>query len=179
MDELNNNILQSNDCYTLASRRHYRLALFFTMITTFALFFLAPNEKQQIIILFLFAGLIGVPHGLTDWWLLQNASKSLGFIGSQRQLIIIGAAIYCILITAFLLFWYFAPVAALMVFLSLSIWHFGMQDVYAYRFYGWQEIFHALLRGASLIAIIYISHKDTAEYFNLMTFPNIFSSIPL
>ena len=161
----------------LINKQHYMLAFLFSVALTAGLYAAAPTQEQQIILLLLFAGLIGIPHGLTDWWLLPNASKRIGFSGSVAKLRAIGVAIYLLLMACFLMFWFVFPVAGLAIFLCLSMWHFGMQDARAHGLSDVQRMIHGPLRGASLIFIIYLAHPQTSEYFNLLTQSNMFTPI--
>jgi len=160
------------------NKMHYYAALTLSAMIGAVLLATTPTLNQQIIILLIFAGFIGVPHGLTDFALLPGLCQRFGCSGSIIKLLLMGALFYLSMIGAFLLFWQWLPKLALMVFLLLSIWHFGEQDVKAQRLRGNQRDLQAALRGLFLIGIIYLAQAETATYFNLLTESEWFIPLP-
>jgi len=160
------------------NKTHYFTALTLSVLIGLALWLITPTPNQQILILLLFAGIIGVPHGITDFALLHALAKRFGYSGNLIKLRLIGALFYLFMIGAFLLFWQWLPLAALVVFLFLSIWHFGEQDAGAHQIQGSGRNLQAALRGLFLIGIIYIAHAETAAYFNLLIASEWFIPLP-
>jgi len=65
--------------------------------------------------------LLGIPHGAWDFWILRKIARKTSF-----NLFLLAA--YLLLIFCVVAFWLSSPFACLIVFLLLSVWHFGSGD---------------------------------------------------
>ncbi|MEQ8704812.1 MAG: Brp/Blh family beta-carotene 15,15'-dioxygenase [Phaeodactylibacter sp.] len=68
--------------------------------------------------------LIGIPHGATDYLIFQQLSRPLW---GSRELTRFYVN-YILLMAGFALLWWLFPVVALLVFLGISIYHFGQSN---------------------------------------------------
>ncbi len=126
----------------------------------------APGLAEQMLWLVLFAGVIGVPHGLTDFAILPALARRCGWRGPHAMPL--GAMIYVALITLYGALWLLLPALALLGFLLLAAWHFGEQDVRAYGAALRYPRLQSAARGAAIIVLPYLAQADTAHYFALL-----------
>lgn len=84
-----------------------------------------PVAQTQMIVAAALVALFGVPHGALDWWCGQRLERQE--IGEWRPVsFVVG---YSVLAVLFGLVVYLAPVAALGLFLAMTVYHFGAEDV--------------------------------------------------
>ena len=149
--------------------KHYQFAAALTFIFGVALWAWSPSLSGQVFVLLIFGGLIGLPHGLTDFALLKRCGmRLLPQIKNAKITFSLGVLAYLGLMGLFLLLWIFAPLTALLVFLGIAGYHFGTQDAQAYFLSQWQFWLFAFTRGIMVIALPLILHNQTAEMFNAM-----------
>lgn len=153
------------------TRIHFRLAVLFSLLLAGYFALTEPALSEQLLWLLLLAGLIGIPHGLTDWAMLPALASRLGLPPQHTT----GAGIYLLLMAAYLAFWWQFPIPAFLLFLLLAMAHFGWQDIafHPLRF----RAIQAWLRGSMVIVLPYLAHPETAEYFNLLTQRSFFAAI--
>lgn len=97
--------------------------LAFLVVLLSALF---PEQVEQSTLL-VSVGLIvflGIPHGATDHIIFQHLSR--GFLGSRKLLLFY--VNYLLLGGLFALTWWIAPMLALIIFLFISMYHFGQSN---------------------------------------------------
>jgi Brp/Blh family beta-carotene 15,15'-monooxygenase len=128
----------------------------------------------------LFAGMIlllGIPHGAVDHLLAARAFRLAGTSGDLVR--IYGAYLGVIALYAGL--WLIAPLPALLVFLALSIYHFGQSDTAAAGGSAAVRRGLALSRGALLIGVPIAAHPHLAlPIFDRIVGHEVFASwIPL
>ena len=90
--------------------------LLFLIDTVFVL-----NNSTQISFLIIVLILFGVPHGALDLYIDQHLNKS----GSNQKLFLLK---YIANIIGYALVWYFFPIAALIIFILITAYHFGEID---------------------------------------------------
>ncbi len=106
--------------------------------------------------------LVGLPHGATDGVIAQYfAAKRLLSFTLFLILYSAIAAVACII-------WYLAPFAGLVIFMALSISHFGMMDTSESAHLPYRGI-RIFAHGVMPILIIATAHsKETAEIFSIL-----------
>lgn len=157
-------------------QRHRLAALPLSAFALIATLLWQPDATQQIVILLLFAGCIGLPHGLTDFLLLSGLARRCGWPEHRPFAPLFGSAIYLLISLMYLLIWWNAPLFALLLFLAIAILHFGMHDAQSLGLASWQRSAFALARGVMIIAIPYGTQPDTAAYFTLLAASDVFST---
>lgn len=80
--------------------------------------FISPTI--QLIILGIVIALLGLPHGALDPWIAER----LGFNNTPQQRFLFNAG-YLALAALVVLFWWWFPALSLIIFLSISAWHFS------------------------------------------------------
>jgi beta-carotene 15,15'-dioxygenase len=142
------------------------------------LYLINLDASKEIWFLLIFASIIGLPHGLTDFMIFPSISNFLFGklnIGNQYILPIV---FYVSIALAYALIWVFIPLIALILFLIISIIHFGYQDIQTYG--GKLKFRHlqALSRGVILILLPYLKYPTTSTYFNILSNTNSFQFHP-
>jgi Brp/Blh family beta-carotene 15,15'-monooxygenase len=161
------------------NKLHYVFALLGSMILCATFYIYNPNFSLQILILLVFAGLIGVPHGLTDFAILDRLPRRLGLKLRNYAYKCIGGFIYIVIALAFYGLWGLAPLLTLIIFLILSVWHFGHQDIESYLNTYKLLPFHAILRGSMIILLPLFAHEETGFYFNTLSESSLFSNLTM
>lgn len=149
---------------------HWRLAFGLTLAFSAYCLLAMPGLSEQCIWLLLFAGLIGVPHGLTDLLILPALAKRFG-VARHNPLWdrLAGGAIYLALIGFYALLWRQSPLLALIGFLLMAGWHFGEQDIGTYHQRLRYPTLQGALRGLAVIALPYLTQDETAQYFAILS----------
>lgn len=102
---------------------------------------------------------VGIPHGATDYLIFQQLSRPLW---GSRELTRFYMN-YIVLMAAFALLWWLLPVLALMVFLGISIYHFGQSNWNYVSFESKYEAAGAyLLWGSFVLFVPILWHYDSA-----------------
>ena len=106
--------------------------------------------------------LIGVPHGAADAAIAMQTRLA----DSQQKLVGFLIA-YCGLTALVVAAWFTAPNLSLMIFLALTVFHFGRGDALAY---GRDTLFlRALLHGGFIISIALAHEVEVTALFRLLT----------
>lgn len=100
--------------------------------------------------------IIGLPHGALDGAIAIHLGMSRNLLSLTRFLVLYIAAAAAVVGA-----WMMAPVACLLVFLVISMLHFGMGDVRAGN--GWQGMLEALAHGGLVVAGISQMHRDEVD----------------
>jgi Brp/Blh family beta-carotene 15,15'-monooxygenase len=90
----------------------------------FGICFPSTLWQHQFIIAIGMIVLIGIPHGATDYIIFQNLSKP--FWGTDSLFYFYRN--YILIMGAYALLWWFSPMLSLVLFLGLSIYHFGQSN---------------------------------------------------
>lgn len=106
---------------------------------------------------------LGLPHGGVDH-LIPSRSN----IGITKIQVII---LYAILMILYAIFWYFNPVASVLLFIIVTWAHWGQGDLYVYEeitdslyFLGYTEkILHIIIRGSLPMFVPLVFHKNRYE----------------
>ena len=80
--------------------------------------FISPNA--QLIVLGVLIALFGLPHGALDPWIAER----IGLQNTPQQSVLFNAG-YLALAACVILFWWWLPALSLIIFLSMSAWHFS------------------------------------------------------
>lgn len=103
--------------------------------------------------------IIGIPHGATDYLIFQQLSRPLWGSREMTRFYIN----YILLMAGYALLWWLLPVAALLLFLGISMYHFGQSNWNYLRF---QSKFEAagthLLWGSFVLFVPILWHYETA-----------------
>ena len=139
----------------------------------------AQNKLEEVarkagFILLVFAGLIGLPHGLTDFSLLKRAGGSFNKKVPDHYRFGVGFLVYLAIMGVFFGVWQVAPLWALVAFLFIAGFHFARQDSRAYSLTGWRRGLFAASRGLMVIALPFFLHSQTSEVFNAMIGAEVF-----
>ena len=107
--------------------------------------------------------LAGLPHGATDGVIVQYFAAKRLF--SFTFFIIL----YSVIVGSTFIIWYLAPFAGLVIFVALSISHFGMMDTSESAHLPYRAI-RIFAHGVMPILVIATAHsKETAEIFLILT----------
>lgn len=152
---------------------HYTIAFAASFWLALALLLWQPGLSQQLMVLIIGAGLIGLPHGLTDLLLLQPLGERFGW---SSWPFLSGMLIYLLIMAVYLVIWLLFPSFAFALFLCVSIWHFGRQDCQsASPELTWP---HAVLRGMLVLLLPYGFWPETTIFFNLIIGRELFVYVP-
>lgn len=119
------------------------------------------SEGQVFLLLLLFVGVLGVPHGAFDY----DVAKKSGLIISRWSAVCFFS---CYLLMAFLAFsfWLYWPAAGLMLFLLVSLWHFS---------HDWSKrgvVFQSAMALLVITGPFVFWPQDVMRYFNMLLFGN-------
>ena len=136
----------------------------------FAFFFPELNHSLAPWIVVASVFLIGIPHGAID----HLVSSELFGTGQSFKGHIIFYSSYLIIMLVLGLIWIFVPIAGMIVFLAISIYHFGQADMEDYLTTEKKSPFWYIIRGLFLIGLIIFPSPD-------VTFPILSAamSVPL
>jgi beta-carotene 15,15'-dioxygenase len=140
-------LLKSIDAANPPKLRLWALPLITALLILIDQFSISLNESQLTVIASLFIVIAGIPHGTLD---VEIASKHFGHSTTTGKITIIAA--YVGVAALMLLLWIVLPEAALILFLMISIIHFGKD---------WRDgvdPFLAMMVGWALISLPALSH---------------------
>ena len=121
--------------------------------------------SNEIIIPLMLILLIGLPHGAAD--ILIGRRLFNGFF-----YLLIFTFIYFLIALIVILFWIKFPIIALLLFIGISISHFGLMDTYKTKKLPLRK-FRAAIYGATPIIIPSLFHTDTVnEIFSILVLNN-------
>jgi len=122
--------------------------------------YILPFSDQAQTILFL-AGLIcvGIPHGGADQLIAIKTSNHFNLTFTAKRF----ALIYCAQISLFLLFFYFLPFPAILIFLLMAAYHFGETDLHIFECHSYPDKFLRLLYGLLILGIILLPNIVTVQ----------------
>ena len=107
--------------------------------------------------------IIGLPHGAFD----GAIASYIGFTGRPAKLILF-LVLYVLISLIVIAFWIVLPSVSLIIFIGISIIHFGLGDARAQN--GWFRWVQAIAHGGVVVVIIAQSHKlDVSKIFNYLT----------
>ncbi|WKN43793.1 Brp/Blh family beta-carotene 15,15'-dioxygenase [Tunicatimonas pelagia] len=134
----------------------------------------APQFLQEVeVILFvLIIFVIGIPHGATDH-LLDRYSKGKKF--SYRAFLLI----YIMLGAMYAVLWYFLPLLSLLIFITISTYHFGQSQLLYLRMsqHHWLKIAGYMLWGSyTLCCIILLNWNESWQILDEI-FPGLFAPL--
>ena len=116
-------------------------------------------SSVQLIIALVMIVLIGIPHGATDYLIFQQLSRPLWGSREMTRFYIN----YILLMAGFAVLWWVLPVVALLVFLGISVYHFGQSN---WNYVAFHSKFEAtgthLLWGSFVLFVPILWHYDTA-----------------
>jgi Brp/Blh family beta-carotene 15,15'-monooxygenase len=105
------------------SRHHRRFVIIAALAACLSGFALpALTLEYQFWLIALPVGVFGLSHGGADPWILRQLAQVNGHSPTLAK------ALYLLLGLLFVALVWFAPITALLVFLAISIWHFGYTD---------------------------------------------------
>lgn len=102
------------------------------------------------------AVIVGLPHGAFDHKVARRAFEPK-YGGGWWQPFLVG---YLVLVSAMLFAWWAIPTIALILFLLLSVFHFGDQDAAAGTF---SRVMRIVAHGGTPIVVSAVCHPDTVE----------------
>ena len=106
--------------------------------------------------------LIGVPHGAADAAIAMQTR-----LADSRQKLIAFLVIYCTITALVVAAWFIAPSVSLLIFLALTVFHFGRGDALVY---GRAAVsLRALLHGGFIISVALIHEVEVSALFRLVT----------
>ena len=147
---------------------HYSIAIILTLCVGSIIFFQLPiSEPTQIYFLILVAGIIGIPHGRTDFIIIRKISKS------KIQIIYYLFLYLAVVILVFYL-WQHIGLVLFLVFLLFSIYHFGSQDCKSHKI---KNSALKIIAGSIIILIPLFFHQETSFYYNTLIGMNFFHNI--
>jgi Brp/Blh family beta-carotene 15,15'-monooxygenase len=158
------------------NRAHVRWAMPLSVAVTALALWHPPRLEAQLVLTLLSGLLLGAPHGLTDILHLPRLGGMLPGALAKRWPSLTGMALYVMGAGLFLWTWSLWPVANLCLFLLVSAWHFGGQDVKAYGGALRYPRMTGLSRGLGLVGMLILPHPETSTYFNQMTNTQAFHS---
>lgn len=143
-----------------SGRRHRGFVILASVVTILSGFVLPPlTLEQQFWIIAVPVGVFGLSHGGADPWILRQIS------GSHGRSAILGTSLYLLVSALFIgLIWFF-PASALLVFLAISVWHFGYTDA-AYLSKRHSNLLIMLSGSASIVGPILGHHEQTGQLFS-------------
>lgn len=106
--------------------------------------------------------LIGVPHGAADAAIAMQTR-----LADSRQKLIAFLALYCAVTALVIAAWYASPSMALLIFLALTVFHFGRGDALVYG-RGLVSL-RALLHGGFIISVALAHEVEVSALFRLLT----------
>jgi len=121
--------------------------------------------------------LIGIPHGATDYLIFQQLSRPLWGSREMTRFYVN----YVLLMAGFALLWWLLPVAALLLFLGISVYHFGQSN---WNYIAFKSKFEAtgthLLWGSFVLFVPILWHYETAAPIisNIISVPAPYLSKP-
>jgi Brp/Blh family beta-carotene 15,15'-monooxygenase len=116
-------------------------------------------EQSQLILAPAFIVLIGIPHGATDYSIFKYLSRPLW---GTRQLTLFYIN-YVIIMLAYSMIWYFLPAIASMIFMLVSIYHFGQSNWNYVSFDNkWESALLFMLWGAFVVFTPIAWHFDSS-----------------
>ncbi len=142
-------------------RHSSALLNYITVIISLALMFIAVSFPDFAsfaalwIVLFSIL-IIGIPHGAIDHIMaaeLYNLNQTL-----KDHLLFYSSYLLIMLVIAAL--WYFIPIAGMILFLAISIYHFGQADMEDFLENSGMPYFWYLIRGTLIIGLIIFSDPD-------------------
>lgn len=105
---------------------------------------------------------IGVPHGAADAAIAMQTQ-----LADTREKLIAFLLLYCTITGLVVAAWYIAPNIALLVFLALTMFHFGRGDALVY---GRAAVnLRALLHGGFIISVALVHETEVSALFRLLT----------
>ncbi len=116
------------------------------------------TEVQLVVALSMIV-LIGIPHGATDYLIFQQLSRPLWGTKEMRHFYIN----YVMLMAAYALVWWLLPSVALLIFLLISMYHFGQSNWNYVSFSHRVEAYSIhLIWGAFVLMVPILWHYDAA-----------------
>ncbi|MCR9103106.1 MAG: Brp/Blh family beta-carotene 15,15'-dioxygenase [bacterium] len=116
-------------------------------------------SNVQLIVALVMILLIGIPHGATDYLIFQQLSRPLWGSREMTRFYIN----YILLMAAFAVLWWILPEAALLVFLGISVYHFGQSN---WNYVAFRSKLEAagthLLWGSFVLFVPILWHYETA-----------------
>ncbi len=79
----------------------------------------------QLLIAGVLVAIVGIPHGATDYMIFKDLAKE--YFSSSKQNITF-FSYYALLLLGYTLVWIYLPVVAFLIFLILSVYHFGQSN---------------------------------------------------
>lgn len=109
----------------LRTHKAYILVIALTMVAIlFNLLFPDLAGSYQLLIAGILVAVVGIPHGATDYAIFKRlVNKEL-----KQQQKVQFFSFYMFLLMGYGVVWYFMPVSALVIFLALSVYHFGQSN---------------------------------------------------
>jgi Brp/Blh family beta-carotene 15,15'-monooxygenase len=147
---------------------HFIIATTLTLLSITISMVYEPSNELQIMLLLLLAGCLGIPHGLTDMLLLQHFPQ-FWQKKSVTTLWVTGFIIYCLISALMWFLWWFVPLVAFLIFIILSLYHFGIEDNAAHGHHEHLHPFILWLHGAFLIFVPLAAHSETVLYFSQLS----------
>lgn len=143
-----------------------------TLFILFALLYPGLNESSAPWIVVLSVFLIGIPHGAID----HVVSSELFGTGQNLKGHLLFYGSYLIIMLLLGLIWIFIPVAGMIIFLIISIYHFGQADMEDFLISKKKNPMWYIARGFFLIGLIVFSSPDVT-YAIISTAMNISSDL--
>ena len=138
------------------NRTYIATCFFFLMLAAFSVYL---SITMQIMLFLIGSLIVGLPHGAMDY----DVAKFLKICISTREKIMFFTAYIFIAALNFLL-WVFFPVAGLLFFIGLTIWHFGEDWNLQYDFHKGPRFFKKLCFGAAFICLPAVMHSEELIY---------------
>jgi len=129
-------------------------------------------QEVEVIVFVLIIFVIGIPHGATDH-LLDRYRKGKRF--SFRNFLLF----YTALGVVYAVFWYFFPLLSLLLFITISIYHFGQSQLLYLRMpqRHWLKVVSYLLWGSYTLSCIILLNWNESWQIMDEIFPGLFAPL--
>ena len=136
----------------VAISRYLSLGTLLVFLILGVLGFLNLTGNWQFLLIFLSLFFLGIPHGAADHLVLWGLNRR-----QSTKIRMAAIALYLAVALVYFTVWQFFPVLSLIVFLSITIFHWGQGDRYiSIKLHGcsyllksnWQSVLHILKRGS-------------------------------
>ncbi|NJL74600.1 MAG: beta-carotene 15,15'-dioxygenase, Brp/Blh family [Saprospiraceae bacterium] len=116
--------------------------------------------SEHIVLIAFFLILLGVPHGAGDYWIFAYLTKQLASKTRQFRFVMY----YFGVLAIYGLIWWIAPFAAFLIFLGISVFHFGQSNWnYLADYNRYISVFTYLLWGIAILGVpILIYHQEAS-----------------
>jgi Brp/Blh family beta-carotene 15,15'-monooxygenase len=130
------------------------------LVAVIALILPAAWFGEHIVLIGFILILLGIPHGAGDYWIFTYLTKKLPTRKTQLHFILY----YLVIILAYGLVWWLVPFVAFLIFIGISIFHFGQSNWHylAQKNSAWSIVTYCLWGTGILGVPILIYHQEAS-----------------